>query len=72
MVTPGDRGLSKSHQTEFSPSKGLQVSVDLRLPKSGFQPVGMLDGHLHSPRNATFVTNVAAVVAPGHSVWWLH
>ena len=72
MVTLGDRGLSKAHQTEFSPSKGLQVSVDLGLPKSGFQPVGMQDGHLHSPRNATFVTSVAAVVAPGHRVRWLH
>lgn len=68
MVTLGDRGLSKSHQTEFSSSKGLQVSVDLGLPKSGFQLVGVLDGHFHSSRNATFVTNVAAVVAPGHSV----
>lgn len=37
MVTLGDRGLSKSHQTEFSSSKGCRFHVDLGLPKSGFQ-----------------------------------
>lgn len=58
MAKPGDRGLFKPHEAEFSPSNRLQVSsVYLGLPKNGLQPVGVLD-FPPTHTNATFVTKV--------------